>query len=249
MATTWRLSSNGMPDDAERTQVLRSLAGRLGLNIEDYRLLDQALTHASALADAPEPRRDYESLEFVGDAVLGLAIADTLYERMPDRTPGEYSKMRASVVNRKVLAGVAARLDIAPAVRLGKGEEKTGGRGRKALLADCMESIIGALYLDQGWDAAREFVTRTFRAELERAHTAEEVWDYRSRLQNYCQANRIPLPVFEVVRAEGPDHRKRFDVQIQLRGEVVGQGTGSSKKAAEQDAARAALMHEGQLGK
>lgn len=238
-----------MPDDSERTQILRSLADRLSLDINDYALLDRALTHASALSEATETRNDYESLEFIGDAALGLAIAHALYERVPDRTPGEYSKMRAGIVNRRVLAGVAARLDIAPVIRLGKGEEKTGGRGRKALLADCMESIIGALYLDQGWHAARQFVVQTFRQELERAQTAEVVWDFRSRLQNYCQANRIPLPLFEVVRAEGPDHRKQFDVQVHLRGEVIGHGTGSSKKAAEQQAARAALIHEGQLAK
>ncbi len=236
-----------MPEDSERAQIVRSLADRLELDIQDYALLDQALTHASALADSAGPRSDYESLEFIGDAALGLAIAHVLYERVPDRTPGEYSKMRAAIVNRKVLAGVAARLDIAPAIRLGKGEEKIGGRGRKALLADCLESIIGALYLDRGWDAVRQFVVQTFQQELEGAQSAEVVWDFRSRLQNYCQANRIPLPAFEVVRAEGPDHRKRFDVQVLLRGEVVGRGTGSSKKAAEQLAARAALIREGQL--
>lgn len=237
-----------MVDGTERIETLRSLASRLEIEFRDYALFDRALTHASALSDSsPSRRLDYEALEFVGDAVLGLAIADLLFERVPDRTPGEYSKMRAGLVNRRVLAAVAARLDFASAIRLGRGEEKTGGRERKALLADCIESVIGALYLDSGWSTAKKFVVRTFHEEIERIRTSEKIWDYRSRLQNYCQAKRLTLPEFEVIRTEGPDHRKRFNVQVRLRGEVIGLGAGTSKKAAEQMAARAALIHEKQL--
>ena len=232
----------------ERSDEFRALAGRLGIDMHDMTLLDRALTHASVSQDGPEePGENYESLEFLGDAVLGLAIAHSLYEHAPDRGPGEYSQMRARVVNRRALAEVAKELELAPAIRLGKGEEKTGGRQRAALLADCMEAVIGAVYLDRGWDAARECVDRVFRAPLREAYTSTDTWDYRSRLQQYCQAMRIPLPEFEVVRAEGPDHQKQFDVVVRLRETIVGRGRGSSKKEAEQDAARAALENEGQL--
>jgi ribonuclease-3 len=235
-----------MIEDGERLDELRALADRLGFQVDDLELMDCALTHASIACEASGPARDYESLEFVGDAALGLAIAHILFERVPDRTPGEYSRMRAALVNRRCLADIALTLGIAPTIRLGKGEELSGGRNRTALLADCLEALIGALYLDQGWEAARQFVARVFHEESERVVTAEPVWDFKSRLQHYCQAQRMALPRFKLVRAEGPDHRKEFEVEAVLRGDTVGRGTGLSKKEAEQKAARMALEHEGQ---
>lgn len=236
-----------MDDYLKRMDALRSLAARLGVEVDDYSLLDRALTHASVLSDASDASHDYESLEFVGDAVLGLAVAHYLYEQQPDRGPGDYTKMRSWVVNRRTLARRAAELDIGSAVRLGKGEERAGGRKRSALLADCMEAIIGALYLDQGWDAAKVFVGRVFEAELREAQSATKIWDFRSKLQIYCQSKRLALPEFVVVRALGPDHNKEFEVEVSLRGEVVGSGKGTTKKEAEQEAARTALEREGQL--
>ncbi len=239
---TPKLESADM-NGGERENQLRALAVRIGLPIEDFALLSRALTHASA--DMEKPARDYEALEFLGDAVLGLAVAHRLYARMPDRTPGEYSRVRAGVVNRRCLAHIARRLDIAPAIRLGKGEEHSGGRQRAALLADCMESMLGALYLDRGWDVALDFVVRVFEPELDRELAADKIWDFKSRLQNYCQGRHIALPVFTVVQSEGPDHRKKFEVEVKLRGQPAGRGRGLSKKEAEQDAARVALMCEG----
>ncbi len=219
---------------------------RLALDFSNLDVLDQALTHASAVPELPHSLGNNESLEFLGDAVLGMAVAQWLYEQVPGRLPGEYTRMRARVVNRNALAAVARRLDIAPAIRLGKGEEAHGGRERKALLADCMEAIIGAAYLDCGWDVAREFVERTFGEELEVARHSKTEWDFRSRLQNYCQAEGLSLPEFVVVHEEGPDHKKQFEVEVRLRGEAVGNGIGATKKEAEQRAARAALEYEGQ---
>ncbi len=236
-----------MSNPGARHGELQSLSERLELSISDMALLDRALTHASAVSDGHRPHPDYESLEFVGDAVLGLAVAHSLYERVPERTPGEYSKMRARVVNRKALADVAAELDIAPYIRLGKGEERSGGRQRKALLADCMESLIGTLYLDQGWAQAQAFVERAFKAKMAEACALDMVWDYKSRLQNFCQSERMTLPEFAVVRAEGPDHRKEFEIEVTLRGSAAGRGRGTTKKEAEQAAAKVALEHEGLL--
>ena len=243
-------SSDAMNDSEERAETLRALAARLGIAVQNMTLFDRALTHASVVAEANAPLRDYESLEFLGDAVLGLAVADYLFVKHPDRTPGEYSRMRAGVVSRRSVARVARELDIAPAIRLGKGEEHSGGRQRAALVADCLEALIGAVSLDCGWEAAQDFVTRSFLRELQRACGEEEVWDFKSRLQNYCQAERIALPEFKVIRSEGPDHRKEFEVEVWVRGHPLGRGRGSNKKEAEQNAAREALervgLHYGQ---
>lgn len=235
-----------MLEDTARAEQLRSLTSRIGIVIENLELMDRALTHASSAAETPDAVQDYEALEFLGDAALGLAVAHHLFEKVPDRTPGEYSRMRAGVVNRRCVAEAASRLDIAPAIRLGKGEEHAGGRKRQALLADCLEALIGALYIDQGWEAAHAFVVRVFRDALTRERASGKVWDFKSRLQNHCQAHRFPLPHFELIRSEGPDHRKQFEVEVFIRGEAAGRGRGSTKKEAEQNAAREALVYEGQ---
>lgn len=234
-----------MIEDHERAQALRDLASRLGIVIEDLALFDRALTHASTAASPEGPFYNYESLEFVGDAALSFAVANLLFESVPDRTPGEYSRMRAKLVNKRSLARIARRLDIAPAIQLGKSEELSGGRNRSALQADCLEALIGALYLDQGWEAVRAFVACVFRDEFEHACDLDTVWDYKSRLQHYCQAERIALPRFVLVRSEGPDHKKEFKVEVVLDGEPAGRGVGASKKEAEQHAARAALERIG----
>lgn len=230
-----------------RGEQLHALATALGFQISDVALYDRALTHASTFSTTPRPSSgDYESLEFLGDATLGLAVSHYLFKHLPDRTPGEYSRMRAGLVNRRCLARVAQELNIAPLIRLGKGEELSGGRERDSLLADCLEALVGALYLDQGWPAAQAFVVRVLRDEFQRELASNRLWDFKSRLQNYCQAQRIALPVFVVVKSEGPDHRKYFEVEVLLRGTAAGRGAGFTKKEAEQSAAKAALQTEGQ---
>lgn len=235
-----------MNDRQERVEELKGLAGRLGLEIYDATLYDRALTHSSRQSEGEQAGYDYESLEFLGDAVLGLAVAHNLFERMPDLRPGDYSRMRAGLVNRKIVARVGAALEIAPYIRLGKGEELSGGRQRIALLADCMEALIGAVYLDRGYEPARDFVVRVFAGEVEIARRSNLHGDYKSRLQNYCQAQHIALPRFNLVRSEGPDHQKEFEVEVELRGAPRGRGTGNTIKEAEQQAARETLLQEGQ---
>jgi ribonuclease-3 len=231
-----------MPKRAIRAEQLRTLTDRLGIRITNLELLDRALTHASIASEKGAPTYDYEALEFLGDAVLGLAVADHLLEHKPDSNPGEYSRLRAALVNRRTLALLAQRLGIAPLIRLGKGEELSGGRHRTALLADCLEALIGAVYLDQGWEAAREFVVRVTHADFDDALSQEVLLDHKSRLQHYCQAEHIDLPRFVLIRSEGPDHRKQFEVEVHLREEPFGRGVGLSKKEAEQNAARSALV-------
>lgn len=229
--------------DAERYDALCGLAKRLGLELSSYALLDEALTHASSLTESPENAgRDYEALEFLGDAVLELAISHYLFEMFPGNSPGDYTKLRATIVNRNGVARVARRVEIGPLVRLGKGEEAGGGRKRVALLADCLEAMIGAVYREAGWPSARDFVLRIFAPELEELRDRPPVWDYKSLLQNYCQAAHITLPRFELISSEGPDHRKKFEVEVYVREQSFGRGTGLSKKEAEQQAAQQALF-------
>jgi ribonuclease III len=222
-----------------------ALAARAGVEIHDAGLFDRALTHASLVAESADAVQDYESLEFLGDAVLGLAISHRLFEVMPDHTPGEYSRLRASLVNKGSVAKVARQLDLAPVIRLGRGEEMSGGRERTALLADCMEAFIAAVYLDSGWPAAQGLVYRLFEDVVNDAVRHDRVWDFKSRLQNYCQAQHMALPAFDVVEMAGPDHQREFEVAVRLRGREAGRGRGKSKKEAEQAAAREALENEG----
>lgn len=235
-------------ETAARETQLRTFGEELGFKIRDCSLFDRALTHASVENASAELRADYESLEFLGDAVLGLVMAHHLYETRPGLSPGDYSRLRASLVNRKVVARVGAAVGVASHIRLGKGEEQSGGRKRISLLADCMEALIGALYLDSGWEVARAFVVKAFHAELERAEGLGTEWDYKSQLQNLCQGAQLGLPRFEVVRSEGPDHRKEFEVEVLIQGAPRGRGRGNSKKEAEQNAAREALADESLRG-
>lgn len=234
--------------DDERAEQLRLLAQRLGIEFSELNLLDRALTHASTASESAAGVYNYESLEFLGDAALSLAVAHDLFALAPDRTPGEYSRMRAAVVNRRCLARRAKAIGLDQAIRLGKGEEMSGGRKRTALLEDCLEAVIGAIYLDQGWPAVQGFVGRVFAGELGRAHKLDRVWDYKSRLLHHCQAEYQSLPEFVVVRSEGPDHRKEFEVEVRLAGQPAGRGHGLSKKEAEQEAAKAALEREKAAG-
>jgi ribonuclease-3 len=148
-------------------------------------------------------------------------------------------------VSRSNLAKVAMRLKLAPLIQLGRGEEMAGGRQRAALLADCMESFIGAIYLDGGWETARAFVVSVFEEEFSRADMSDRFWDYKSRLQVHCQAELKTLPVFRVIRESGPDHKKEFEIEVLIGGEIMGSGVGLSKKEAEQMAARGALYRLG----
>ncbi|MFP4173096.1 MAG: ribonuclease III [Candidatus Hydrogenedentota bacterium] len=229
-------------NEAKGDEAVERVLRHLGVQVKDETLIEQALTHSSVTAQGDFPGRDYESLEFLGDAALGLAVADYLLEQLPGRSPGEYSQMRAHVVNRRRLAEVAEQIELGPAIRLGKGEEQSGGRNRPALLADCVEALIGAVYLDQGWETASAMVRRLFAGHFREALEQPLDWDYKSRLQQYCQGEQKGLPEFRVIQEEGPDHRKEFEVEVIIESQALGRGLGSSKKEAEQNAARAALQ-------
>ena len=215
----------------------------IGYRFRDRGLLEHAMTHTSrANEDVSGGVRDNESLEFLGDAVLGFVIADLLFNEFPDRDEGQKSKIKAALVSTVTLARMAERLGIGDHLLLGRGEEKTGGRRKQALLADGYEALIAAIYLDGGIDHARAFVAREFAALLAEAHRAGAAGqDYKSALQELVQARNGPLPEYRLIGALGPDHRKLFQVEVVVNGEPVAEATGTSKKEAEQEAARRAL--------
>ena len=226
---------------AEREAELRDLAERLGHSFEDLALVDRALTHASQANESQAPdRRDNEPLEFLGDAVLGLAVTDLLHRADPDGSEGRKSRKRAALVRAASLARRADALGLPGLLRLGRGEEKTGGRSKTALWADAYEAVIAALYLDGGFEAVRRFVRAEFEADLRAPDSASE--DPKSLLQEKLQAERRPLPLYAMVSEEGPSHKRRFRVECRLDDGSATTGEGPTKKAAQQAAAREALQ-------
>lgn len=183
--------------------------------------------------------RSNERLEFLGDAVLGLVVTDYVFRTYPDLPEGELAKVRASVVSAAALAEVAAELDVGDALLLGKGEDASGGREKPSILADAMEAIIGAVYLDGGWSAADELVMRLLGDRITDAAAGPGGQDYKTRLQELAARTFESLPAYEVVD-EGPDHAKQFFASVEVAGATYGQGEGRSKKQAEQAAARVA---------
>ena len=219
------------------------LERRIGYRFRDRGLLEHALTHKSRAAeDASGGVADNESLEFLGDAVLGLVVADFLFRQYPNYDEGQKSKIKASVVSTTCLARHAEQMGLGEHLLLGRGEEKTGGRFKQALLADAYEALIAAIYLDGGVDAAAAFLTRELQEAIEAGATETIVGqDYKSALQERLQALGRPLPEYRVAGEAGPDHRKVFSVEVVVAGEVLGAATGKAKKEAEQEAARLAL--------
>jgi len=219
------------------------LQARLEYRFRDRGLLEHALTHRSRAAeDASGGVADNESLEFLGDAVLGLVVADVLFHQFPDYDEGQKSKIKASVVSTQSLAEHAARLRLGDHLILGRGEEKTGGRQKTALLADAYEAIIAALYLDGGLEAAEAFLRRELKEAIDEGSVPTATRDCKSALQERLQALGRPLPEYRLLGEEGPDHRKTFNVEVAVAGEVLGTATGRAKKEAEQEAARLALQ-------
>jgi len=221
-----------------RQEALHALEGRLGHRFEDVGLLDQAVTHASHANERPGIG-DNETLEFLGDAVLGLVVTDLLHRRDPEGAEGVKSRRRARLVSAPSLARRAERLGLPDLLRLGRGEEKTGGRGKSALWANAYEAVIAALYLDGGFEVARRFVRGEFAVELKDDEATGG--DPKSALQELLQGRGRPLPRYRVVAEEGPSHARRFRIECRLDDDAVTEGEGSSKKAAEQQAARRAL--------
>lgn len=221
---------------------LREFEKRLDFQFEDYSLLQRALTHRSYVNENPhEYQEDNERLEFLGDAVLDFVVAAYLYEHFPDTDEGQLTMLRSALVRTNTLAGIARRLGVGQALKLGVGEDEGGGRERLPNLCAAFEAVVGAIYLDQGLAVAEEWITALIPPVLEQIIAAEDHIDAKSEFQIWSQAQRNITPSYQVVSAEGPDHDKLFTVAVHVGEEIWGTGIGSSKQSAAQNAARSAL--------
>ena len=229
---------------------LDTLEKALGHRFANRALLEDALTHSSFARESPQPTDDNEQMEFLGDAVLQLVASQELYQRFPHYHEGELSKLRAHLVNAQHLVHCAQQLHLGSYLRLGRGEEKTGGRRKSALLSDAVEALLAALYLDGGLVAARAFIiSHILEPELDRLSAEPSVVlssDHKSRLQEMLRASGRPEPLYEIVAEEGPAHRKNFTMRVVVRdagnqAEFAAEGSGNTKKAASQVAAQKAL--------
>lgn len=218
-----------------------SLEERLGYRFRDRSLLERALRHPSSGGTS------YQRLEFLGDAVLGHAVARLLFQRFPDVDEGRLTRLRALLVRSESLARKAAELGLGEAAELGRSEQER--RDRPALLEDLFEAVVGALEIDGGWDAARAFVERQLGPEVAALRAEDLVWaDPKSALQEAAQARGLPLPDYRELAASGPDHRPLWRFQVLWDGEPLAEGEGTTKKQAQQEAARRALQRLGLLG-
>ncbi|MBE6960273.1 MAG: ribonuclease III [Ruminococcaceae bacterium] len=221
---------------------MKDLETAIGYRFRNITLLQNALAHSSYANERwHNSLMSNERLEFLGDSVLGMLVADYLYRNFPNRPEGELTRMRADMVCERALAEIAQRIGLGEHLLLGRGEEQSGGRSRDSILADAVESVIAACYLDGGMDAAKQFIQKFVleRVSIAAVHNV----DYKTALQERVQQKRNQTLAYTLVGESGPDHDKHFEVELSLNGQVIGCGVGSSKKRAEQDAARVALEH------
>ena len=220
--------------------MIKDLEAAIGYKFKNIALLQNALAHSSYANERwHNSLMSNERLEFLGDSILGMCVAEYLYCTFPDRPEGELTRMRADMVCEQTLAAVAGRIGLGDHLLLGKGEEQGGGRTRNSILADAVESVIAATFLDGGMGAAKQFIQKFILVEVpvKKLHNV----DYKTGLQELVQQKKNQVLTYALVGESGPDHDKHFDVEVSLNGKVVGLGSGSSKKRAEQDAARVAI--------
>ena len=217
------------------------LQARLGHSFRDENLLRLALTHPSVAHEQNNPLPHNQRLEFLGDSVLGLVLSRALYEKFPDADEGALTKSRAKLVNAATLAAHGRALELGAQLILSRGEENTGGRERNSALADAFEALLGAVFLDGGFDVIREFILREFAIDLSELALPTGIDNPKGELQELLQAKSPTAPVYELIFTEGPDHDRNFICAVRHDGVELARGSGKSKKAAESDAALAAL--------
>lgn len=239
-----RRSARQHENETAEVPDLAILETKLGHRFADVDLLRTALTHRSHVYRSGQERvHSNERLEFLGDSVLGLIVNEYLYEAFPERSEGDLTKVKSLVVSRAVLGRAAEGLDLGQHLILAPGEIDAGGRMRASILSDAYEAVLGALYLDGGLEPVRNFVIRDLMESLEETVTDHRLVNYKSQLQETIQAHLKSPPRYKLTATHGPDHAKRFIVEVLVRGRVLGRGEGNSKKLAEQRAAREALLH------
>jgi ribonuclease-3 len=221
---------------------LKALQKNLKVRFKRSSLLELALVHSSYVNENPGlAATDNERLEFLGDAVLGFIVAEELYKRFPQSSEGEMTRLRSLLVRQDALARMARTIKLGDYLYLGRGEKASGGRRKPANLAGALEAVIAAIFLDRGLTAARKFFLKLADRELKKALSQGVEADYKSRLQELIQARQQQAPSYRVVEAKGPDHDRRFTVEVRVGDRVLGRGSGKNKKSAEAEAARSAL--------
>jgi ribonuclease-3 len=226
-----------------RNRATDEFEARIGYRFRDPALLEQALTHISALTGLRNRAGSYQRLEFLGDHVLGLVVSDMLFRAFPKADEGEMSRRLADLVRKEACADVARTIELGEAVRLGASEANAGGRSRTAILADVCEALIGAIFVDGGYPAASAFIERLWGVRMRRP--ARPLRDSKTALQEWAQARGLPTPAYREVERKGPDHDPEFRVMVELPDLSPAEGLGRSKRAAEQAAAAAMLTHAG----
>lgn len=227
--------------DENRRKYLHALEERLNYRFHDINLLSIALTHRSYVNENPHPLlTDNERFEFLGDAVLGLCVSDLLINKYADISEGTLSKIRAGIVNEKPLAELASKLQLGDCLLLGKGEENSGGRTKDSLLANSLEAVIAAIYLDSDFNGAKNILKILLTPLLEDNQLLSQNFDYKTALQEFCQKRYKSSPVYTIIDSSGPDHAKIFEVQVTVADTMPQTGYGKSKKEAEKQAAQRA---------
>jgi len=232
---------NTLAIDSERFEELYTLEYKIKYIFNDIQLLEQAFTHRSAITCNESYSRCNERMEFLGDAVLDLVISSLLYREFPDYTEGQLTKLKAVVVSQSILTSCSRELGLGDYIRFGIGENSAGGKDRPSNLANVLEALIAAVYIDSGLKAVEDFIIRILSDKIHELDKDEMKRDYKTALQEYWQASSQSPPVYKVISETGPDHDKRFAIEVTLSGESYGTGIGRNKKEAEQKAAEKAL--------
>ena len=232
----------------ERKKELQLFERHAGIRFRELEFLNQAFTHRSFANEVGETAENNERLEFLGDSVLGLAVSEYLYETLPDQPEGELARIKSFVVSEASLSEISRKLRVDNYILIGRGEEYSGGRSKKAILADCLEAIIGAYYLDSGFMPSRQFVREMLVPEINKVLEDRHAKDYKTLLQEYVQKRMKTYPKYKVVQKTGPDHDRTFWIEVHVGDRSFGAGKGKNKKEAEQEAARIAYegMHVAQ---
>lgn len=234
-------------NDVLTTETPEHFSKRLNLPLTNYFLLSRALTHRSYLNENKDAIEDNERLEFLGDAILDFIVADWLYNHYPEKPEGDLTRLRAALVHTYQLADFAKKIELGRALRLGKGEIQAGGRDRFTLLCDAFEALIGALYLDGGIPAVKNFMVPLLEEVVDIIFKNHLDEDTKSRLQEWAQGHGFSSPNYVLIAEEGPDHDKTFEMEVMVDNKPYGRGIGSSKQIAEKDAAKEALVKIGIL--
>ena len=232
--------SNGCPPDAARKKALTAFLKTTGIRFKSLELLNLSFMHRS-VSNESNNKSNNERLEFLGDAILGAVAANLLYQTLADRPEGDLARVKSVVVSEEILSAVALELQLDSLLILGHGEELSGGRTKKAILADALEALIGAIYLDSGYKEAFAFAGRFLSGEISRVLEDRHAKDYKSLLQEFCQRCYKNYPNYRLIKRTGPEHSRIFWVEVSVNGEVFGPAAGRNKKSAERDAAKLAF--------